>query len=727
MIPVAKRLSLLTTSLVTACLFPQAVTWAQFETPQAPAKAAPAQFDPSEYYFQGWLLTKDYEELLKQGKEEDALAKLKQAKQYFDKIRANYPDWQRKDMLNDRIRITEQALAQLGPKVAAKQQQNRNAIAELEGRKINGPTDEETAPEKTGDSLDNQRMRELTEKVQRLESQLNASPDSAARNAAKAGDLSRMNESLRAELQASKEELNRLKERYAAEPMQEEVQRLNLKLKALEGEKFALGQALQKSQDETQKAKSQIDALQRERSVLNQKISDLSQALKDERTIQNEVIEGQQKQMRQLQDALRTKSDELTDANQKIAALQGQLEESHKSFEELKTERDDLMRQRDQMSALLKLNDGGRIQELIDQNMSMAKELREAGQKIENLSQDNNKTKDDYIDALRDLAIAKRNINQFRTEKNAREQHLNELEERLRREDKQLSEEGGNPEETNMLRDMLQKQLRAQERRRQAREILMQTLETKASTEPQLKQALDLLNGAEQNLTPDEMKAINSASSDTVLYAAKANSPEDAMRASQQLQRESTPFIQAAEKAYIADRLQSSRELLEMVLDRNPGDTLTMSRLGAVNLKLNDLPAAADMFRRATELDPRNPYAHRMLGRTLIGARDYQGALAPLQKSVELAPTSAEGHSDLGSLYYQLGQAQLAETEFKSAISFNDSLAEPYNNLAFLYAAQGKKAQAREYYKGALERGGVPDPNLEKQMAEAPVPQEEEP
>ena len=46
------------------------------------------------------------------------------------------------------------------------------------------------------------------------------------------------------------------------------------------------------------------------------------------------------------------------------------------------------------MSALLKLNEDGRIQDLVQQNMGLAKNLREANEKVERLNLDNNSAKD---------------------------------------------------------------------------------------------------------------------------------------------------------------------------------------------------------------------------------------------------------------------------------------------------------------------------------------------
>jgi Flp pilus assembly protein TadD len=177
------------------------------------------------------------------------------------------------------------------------------------------------------------------------------------------------------------------------------------------------------------------------------------------------------------------------------------------------------------------------------------------------------------------------------------------------------------------------------------------------------------------------------------------------------------PYISAATRAFVAGRFQSSRELFEMVLDQNPGDTGTMCMQGVVQLKLSEPQEAAKSFRNATVIDSNNPYAHRMLGYSLMQTGDYGEAQEALKRSVTLAPTHAEGRVVLGKLCFDLGQEEEAEKEFKAAIDFDDAMPDPYFNLAFLYAKQGKKKQGLEFYQQAIERGAAPDLALEKRLS----------
>ena len=176
-------------------------------------------------------------------------------------------------------------------------------------------------------------------------------------------------------------------------------------------------------------------------------------------------------------------------------------------------------------------------------------------------------------------------------------------------------------------------------------------------------------------------------------------------------------YAKAAEKAFLADRLLPARELYEMMIEGNPGNTAAVNKLGVVLLKLNDPMAAADSFRRATELDAQNPYAHRMLGLALMKLNDLAGAEQSLQKAIELAPDDARARVVLGSVFFRSNRENEAEGQFKAAIAADPMPSEPYYNLAFLYARDGRKDDARKYYQDALERGALPDPTLEQRFA----------
>src|SRR5690606_23314131 len=158
-----------------------------------------------------------------------------------------------------------------------------------------------------------------------------------------------------------------------------------------------------------------------------------------------------------------------------------------------------LLQERDQLAALLKLDEGGRIQELIEPDMGLAKQLREANEKRERLNTDGHQTKDEYTDALTALAIAKSQINTLHQGKRAQEERCPELESRLHREERALArgQASTGPAEVEMLRVIIQRQLLSQQARKQAREYLLEAAQQLGGKDERLDEAIKLFEGGE--------------------------------------------------------------------------------------------------------------------------------------------------------------------------------------------------------------------------------------
>ncbi|MCW1920933.1 tetratricopeptide repeat protein [Luteolibacter arcticus] len=713
--------------------------------PLTPSKDAPANFDPSDVYFQGWLLSRDAEKLQAEKKHAEALEKLMRARELFGSVSSYYPLW-KPDMVKGRKAKTQEIIDLVGPLALEENKRKNDKIAELEGGAKtgfiegaapmplnNGIPAAPVQPAREVETLETRRIAELENRVKELQSDLaaankpqnqsqnpNPNPSSADREASRSRDMAKQRDLAQAELKRAHDELAKLRARFAEQPMQEEMRNLANRLQDTERQRAALGQALSQSQQETRQAREQAEALNVERGRLAQKASDLERNLDQERKVQNDVIAGQQKQLRAMQDELRGKNDELDRANQRILGLESDLASLKKDHEVLRDERDNLLRERDHMKALLASEDGDRIQKVIDQNMDLARQLREANETVTRLNKDHNATQDELIEAMRDLALAKDNINAFKREKTAQDQRIADLERRLRSETAALAAKDADPAEAEMLRAIIQKQIRIQERRRQSAELLVDAVGAKAEKDDKIKEAFELFKGTEMVLSPQEAELVKDRSVDDEFTYPGARSQPEVDASIAELEGGNRPFIDASTRAFVAGRYQSSRELFEMVLDQNPGDTGTMCKLGVVHLHLKEPQDAAKVFRNATVIDSNNPYAHRMLGLSLMRTGDYGEAQEALKRSVTLAPTHAEGRVVLGKLCFDLGQEEEAEKEFKAAINFDDAMSDSYFNLAYLYAKQGKKKQGREYYQMAMERGAQPDPELDKRLANKP-------
>ena len=93
---------------------------------------APAQFDPSDVYFQGYLATRAAEELETARDFAGALEQLEKANQLFNAVKTYHPDW-KPAMVGGRSAKTAETVARVRPLAEQSLLKNRNALAELDG------------------------------------------------------------------------------------------------------------------------------------------------------------------------------------------------------------------------------------------------------------------------------------------------------------------------------------------------------------------------------------------------------------------------------------------------------------------------------------------------------------------------------------------------------------------------------------------------------------------
>lgn len=700
----------------------------QEATSQSTAQQA-ATFDPSDVYFQGYLSIRDAEKLEQTNDFVGADERLQRARKMLQSIQTYYPDW-KADMVKGRMEKTDETIARIKPKADEIRFKKDKAIAEIEGgQKVAGriippgqglqPLNPRVGPAVDApNAQDNQRLQRAENEVRRLQQQLDGAAAAGKEDANNAAQLDKMRaqrDILQTQLKMAQTDLAALRAQLAASPVNDELKSLNQKIEDLQKEREAMGTALTQSRAEQLQAMSKIATLQADVKALQQNRADLERDLSLQTKTAGEVVAGLRAQMKDLEVALRKKDVELAAANGRIAGLMKELDESKAAYGQLQNEHNGLLQERDQMKALLKLNEAGRIQELIEQNVDLAKKLREAGERVDRLNADGNATKDMLAEALRDFAIAKSQINRLQAEKRNQDQRIADLEKRLKDEEAGLASGGGDPAEANMLREIIKKQLLVQERRRQAKDELVKAIQQLGSKDAAVQQAIKQLDGQDLELSPEEQKLIaGSADADLVSpYARDRKTVEGAIGG---LSRELEGYDMAAKKAFFSGRLLPARELYELSVEANPGDTSSLCKLGVVQLRLEDLVSATESFRRATEIDANNPYAHRMLGYSQLKISDLAGAEQSLRTAVELSPDDAAAHHLLGRVYYRQGRLPEAESAFRASVAADPSKNEPYFNLAVLCARANKLKEGWKLYQQALELGALPDPELEKKL-----------
>ena len=693
------------------------------------------QFDPSDVYFQGYLAVRAAQQLEKDQDFVGALNKYQQASDLFGSVRKFYPDW-KADMVKNRHDLTAKALAGVQEKAGDKLKKDRGVIAELEGGdKVRGefinPPKEEKSPNLgvlEVDPLKARRLKDAEAELERLKKEIKkveAASKQSTRDTA-VEDLRKQNQVILSQLKAAQQEVSSLRGQMMSAPMEGVMKSLNERIDQLNQEKQVMGMALKTSRGDHNEALSKIEILRADLEIMKkqaaemrQKQADMKRDLETERQVSNEVVAGQLRQMKQMERVLTEKGNLLEAANKQISSLKNELEESRAAYSELQEERDGLLREREQMAALLKLNESGRIEELVAQNVGLSRSLREKQEQVDRLSLDNNAAKDEVNEAKRNLAIAKSQINRLHQEKREQDKRISELTEKLRQEELLLTSGQAtvDSEELEILREVIRRQLRVQERRRQAKDLLVDAVKSLGQEDDRLKEAIELFDSTELLLSSEEQKLVADQNVDgEFLSPTFARDRVTVGREITKLNVELESYNRAATKAYLSGRLHSTRELFEMMIEQHPGHIPAICRLGVVLLKLQEPEQALSRFEKAIELDNNNPYAKRMLGFTYMQLDNLAKAEPYLLRAIELAPDDAKSYMLLGAVYHQLGNAEAAESQFKGAIAADPMPSEPYFNIAMICANQGRMKDAQHYYSQALERGAIPDQVLESKM-----------
>ena len=706
-----------------------ALCWAGLAGPlraQAPPPVQSAQFDPSDVYFQAYLEIRSAEQYETDENFPEALAKLERADKLLNSVTTYYPKW-KTEMVTGRLAKTRESLTQIRPKADAQRNKQQSVVAELEGGQKTpagpvAPLPGTNPPSVLKvDPLTARRLNENDAEVERLRKLIHDSmtpPAEVARNAERVRDLERQRASLKEQLAAAETTAESLRSRLAKAPVENEVNGLNQRIEKLEQEREAMAMALTQSRSEHTQTLAKVAILEADLKVVAQRAADLQRNLQLQQNVANNTVAGMRKQLQSLQESLTQKNKDIVAANQQISGLKEQLQQSRDAFGQLRDERDALVGERDQMKALLKLNEAGRVQDLIEQNMGLVKKLREKSETLDALYRDNNATKDDFTDALRDLAVAKSQINRLNQERRAQDKRLADLESRLKHEQETLATNPGSadPAEIETLRNIIKRQLITQERRRQASKILVEAAKQLGSNDEIVTSAIALLEGDDVPLSTDEQRLV-ADHADSEFISPVAQNPDAVEQRNVHLNKNIEVYDRAATKAFASERLLPARELFQLILEDHPGHVSSLCKLGIVNLRLNDPAAAADTFRRAVELDDNNPYAHRMLGFALMTLGDLAAAEHNVRRSVTLAPDDAKSQNLLATIVYRLGNPAESESLYKAAIKADPIPSEPYFNLALLCARNKRYEDARNYYQKALERGAIPDSKLEQNIA----------
>lgn len=381
-----------------------------------------------------------------------------------------------------------------------------------------------------------------------------------------------------------------------------------------------------------------------------------------------------------------------------------------------------------EVDALKKKTASGDIKKLIAENERLQKELGAAQKQMETLKADVTR-KDQEIAKLRgeitglqgQLTTLRQESAQFQTQVADLTRQLKELKEMP----------GGAPstnepnalitQENEMLRSIIMRQLRLQNRQQQSKDLIIAQLSKMEGASTDLLKQVEELKNTRMTLSPEEERLfkdpaakelIGSNGVQATLIAASATPPSSAMPAPGTI----TSLLIRASEAFSARDFDTAAKIYEDALRVEPKNLDALIGLGMTHQRAGKFADSEASLQKALAYDPDNSSAAYSMGVTHFKQERWKESMTFFEKSLVKNAQNASARHYLGIISTKLNLMERAEREFKTTLAIDPNHGEAHFNLAVLYATWDPPQwdKAREEYDAALKKGVKPDDGLKR-------------
>jgi tetratricopeptide (TPR) repeat protein len=149
---------------------------------------------------------------------------------------------------------------------------------------------------------------------------------------------------------------------------------------------------------------------------------------------------------------------------------------------------------------------------------------------------------------------------------------------------------------------------------------------------------------------------------------------------------------------------------LEKLITANPKNAGLFARLGEVTRRI-DPQKSAESYRRANEIDPRNPKYATGYAAALVQARRFAEAVTILRQVIALAPNEYAAHANLALALFELKDFPRALPEYEWLAAARPESAATYFFIAIAHDNLAEYPQALEAYEKFMS---LADPSVNK-------------
>ena len=477
-----------------------------------------------------------------------------------------------------------------------------------------------------------------------------------------------------------------------------------------------------------------------EQKVYKERYEELQKKIAEERRQGNKVVESLTRQLSEMEEKYRSSEKARKEAEARVTQLETTLAATQEELERVTRERDALRSENEQLRAIVELNSPEKTKALLDQNLSLADQLKSAQERVAMLEGLMAGTDDQNAVLQQQLENAREEAENLRQEmagvydeNRGYRRRISELSERLNNLEADLEAAANRPvvdpalaEENKVLRDVIAKQRRTLEMQEEGRRLLVETYKQIKNQDPAMISAIKRLDDESSlDLTEAEQRLI-----DTIRKPEDADKPakegisEDAVRRSLQIET----LANSAAKAFSKGRYTAAEQLYRTLYEAQPDHVAGLVNLGTILLYRNKCEEAVEFFERAARLAPDLAISYYLAGTSYYRIDRMEQAERMFTRTVELDPANAEAFFYLANIEATTDRVDIALKHFAAAVKLKSALGDAHYNMARLYAERDEIPDAARAYDRAVHAGSEPDPEFENflrnhpNIAKAPGP-----
>jgi tetratricopeptide (TPR) repeat protein len=174
------------------------------------------------------------------------------------------------------------------------------------------------------------------------------------------------------------------------------------------------------------------------------------------------------------------------------------------------------------------------------------------------------------------------------------------------------------------------------------------------------------------------------------------------------------------EAANDADPVKA-RQALEILLQKNPRHALLLARLGA-SYRTDDPARSLEFYRRANEIDPKNPDYAIGYAAALVQSRHFEDAVRILRNVLSTTPNNYVAHANLATALYELKRFAEALAEYKWLLEAKPDLVVTYYFVATAHDKLGQFEEALANYELFMSRADPKVNELEIEKVKLRLP-----